>query len=153
MLSHDGAIFAHYDAAMEVPAHHGTRPLPLSRLLVVGVLVPAVCVAADHALLSRMMGHERETGLILLTLTVFVLQVGLFGVLCGRFIEQPLLRWIIYIWCWVLVDLQDVIVHIMLPRVREFYALERLWTVGDQPPSRFDAGDDFEGEAAAQRRM
>jgi ribosome-associated protein len=30
---------------------------------------------------------------------------------------------------WVLVDLQDIIVHIMLPRVREFYRLESLWDV------------------------
>jgi ribosome-associated protein len=34
---------------------------------------------------------------------------------------------------WVLIDAEDVIVHIFRPEVRSFYNLERMWSFGDAP--------------------
>lgn len=33
---------------------------------------------------------------------------------------------------WILVDLADVVIHIMQPPIREFYSLEKLWTTAEE---------------------
>ena len=41
---------------------------------------------------------------------------------------------------WVLIDADDVIVHLFRPEVRSFYNLERMWAFGDDaPPQRAGA--------------
>ena len=37
---------------------------------------------------------------------------------------------------WVLVDLNDIVVHVMLPQVRDFYNIESMWEVDQHTPSQ-----------------
>src|SRR5262245_18311705 len=84
--------------------HSSSQPAPIGSWIFVGVVVPAIFIGLDMGMLSLM--HERAEDYLLHALLLFVVQVGVFGVLCGRLIEWPLLRWIIYGWCWLLTDVQ-----------------------------------------------
>jgi hypothetical protein len=76
------------------------------RIAVVAVLVPAIFAAVDDYLL-RSVTHTMPTAMHLaLVLGVFVAQIGLLGILAGKLILWPWLRWTVYAWCWVLLGLQ-----------------------------------------------
>ncbi len=86
---------------MSEPPH-----LPIGRLLVVGVVVPAIFVAIDHRLLSGVVHNPCDEFHIGLTMAAFVGQVAVMGVLCGRLLVNPWWRWGVYLWGWLLIDLQ-----------------------------------------------
>jgi hypothetical protein len=80
--------------------------LPLIRLLIVGLVVPALFSSLDHGLLTSLQYWPSDTAHIALTMGAFVVQIGLMGWLCGRWMENPWWRWGLYGWSWILLDLQ-----------------------------------------------
>jgi hypothetical protein len=81
----------------------GSNPsLPLSRIFFVGAIVPSAFVSLDLWLIARM--ESGGAGAAALLLAAFVVQVGLLGILCGKFVEPAWLRWVIYAWGFALMD-------------------------------------------------
>jgi hypothetical protein len=81
------------------------RPLDLRRLLLVGAGLPIIVAAVTYLLQSRFIVGERTVPGTTFGFACFVLEVGLMGVIVGSAMPHPLLRWLLYGWMMVLVDL------------------------------------------------
>src|SRR3954447_14535308 len=82
------------------------------RLLVAGLLFPAAFVAIDRVLLDCIAGLWRTDRTITLTMAVFVVQIGVMGVVCGRCVDLRAMRWVLYAWCWLLIDFQTLVASV-----------------------------------------
>jgi hypothetical protein len=71
-----------------------------------GIFVPALFVFGDHWLLTNQRAHSDDPVPAALMLGIYVVEIGLLGLLCAHVQAPSWLRWMIYLWCWALIDLQ-----------------------------------------------
>jgi hypothetical protein len=80
-------------------------PLDLRQLLLIGVGLPTVVAAVTYLLMDRFIVGARSLPETTVGFGCFVLEVGFVGVIVGKAMPHPLLRWLLYGWMMVLVDL------------------------------------------------
>lgn len=81
------------------------RPLGLFRLVAIGAFLPAVIAGMNYALMGRIFGSQGMTIEVCVQFAWYVAQVGLVGYAVGRGISHPWLRWVVFGWILLLINL------------------------------------------------
>ncbi|MFN0017274.1 MAG: hypothetical protein ACKVP0_03380 [Pirellulaceae bacterium] len=79
--------------------------LDLRRLILIGAGLPIVAAAATYLLMHQFVVGERSVLESTIGFGGFVLEIGLVGFVVGKAMPHPQLRWLLYGWLMLLVDL------------------------------------------------
>jgi len=110
--------------------------LDLRRLILVGAGLPIVAATATYLLMYRFVVGERSVLETTIGFGGFVLEIGLVGFVVGKAMPHPQLRWLLYGWLMLMVDLlvvsmamnsSDGYVRQILPAARAGRRSNRPW--------------------------
>ena len=87
------------------PAPNSASRLDLVRLVLIAAVLPAVIAGVNYALLGRIVNSIGNSLEVCGHFGWYIVQVGLIGYAVGRGIDRPVLRWIVFGWVMLLVDL------------------------------------------------
>jgi hypothetical protein len=79
--------------------------LDLVRLVLIAAVLPAVIATVNYALVGRIVNSIGNSLEVCAQFTWYVVQVGLIGYVVGSGINRPALRWIVFGWVLLLVNL------------------------------------------------
>ncbi len=92
-----------FDSSTDVPS--SVRAIDLRWLLVTAGLLPAAIAGVDYAILNRTVNPTRMTIDIVIQFVWYVQQVGIVGYFVGHRISLPWLRWVVFGWILLLINL------------------------------------------------
>ncbi len=78
----------------------------LRRLAAIGIGLPALLVVANQFVLSQRMYVRSGPVLIAFVMAFYVLQIGTIGWVVGSYVKNGILRWFMFGWIMILIDLQ-----------------------------------------------
>ena len=116
-----------------------SRPLDPRRLLLVGVGLPIVVASVTYLLMGCFIVGERTIIETTFGFGCIVLEVGLVGIIVGSATPQSLLRWVLFGWMMVLIDLLVGSLYRNEPGLPERPALsmiEGFWVGGTTTPAK-----------------
>lgn len=114
--------------------HSSAPPMPrpaglsLSRLLLIGVALPAAIAAIDYAGLYQTAWSRSMSLVVWLQFAWYIAQVGIVGYVVGRWIPEPVSRWLLFGWILLLIDLLAAAVAMNAGNAQSALLVAGLWS-------------------------